>query len=341
MRLDWADNIRFIATVCVIILHTSATGLYLLNDVSITNWWIANAVNSGTRFALPFFFLLSGALNLNNNYSTFTFYKKRFFRVFIPFLFWGILFSTAFFTYYLIDNRPVSIFLLLKDFVFYQGVFRVQEYHLWFLYVLIGIYIITPLIKLFTNKLTNLKIILFFIFWTIILIINTFDIKTDTLLFIFRFLAYTSYYTAGYILYKTKPIIKNKFPNLSIYITSVAFMATSTYYLTKNDGLLNEHFNQTASITVFIQTLALYFFIIQLNLKKNTYKLIRDEINRYGLGIYIIHATVLSIMEQTGLDWNFIHPLLGIPITSIICIFVSYFIIRSMHKIPWLRYVAG
>jgi len=200
MRLDWADNIRFIATVCVIILHTSATGLYLLNDVSITNWWIANAVISGTRFALPFFFLLSGALNLNNNYSTFTFYKKRFFRVFIPFLFWGILFSTAFFTYYLIDNRPVSIFLLLKDFVFYQGVFRVQEYHLWFLYVLIGIYIITPLIKLFTNKLTNLKIILFFIFWTIILIINTFDIKTDTLLFIFRFLAYTSYYTAGYIL---------------------------------------------------------------------------------------------------------------------------------------------
>ncbi len=341
MRLDWADNIRFIATVCVIILHTTATGMYFINDSSIYSWWIANIFNSSTRFVIPFFFLLSGALNLNNDYSTFTFYYKRLFRVFLPLIFWGTIFSIAFYLYYLIDNRPVSIFLLLKDFVFYQGVFRVQEYHLWFLYVLIAIYLITPLIKLFTNKLTNLKIIFFFIFCTIILIINNIDIRTDILQFIFRFLAYTSYYTAGYIFYKTKPKIKNKFFNLSIYITSVAFMAISTYYLTKSNGILNEHFNQTASITVFIQSLALYFFIIQLNLNKNTFKLIRDEINRYGLGIYIIHATVLSIMEQSGLHWNFIHPLIGIPLTSIICIFVSYLIIRTMHKISWLKYVAG
>lgn len=341
MRLDWADNIRFIATVFVVILHTTATGMYIINDSSIHSWWFANIFNSSTRFVIPFFFLLSGALNLNNDYSTLTFYKKRFFREFVPFLFWGTIFSIAFYLYYLIDKRPVSIFTLLKNFVFYQGVFRAQLYHLWFLYVLIGIYLITPLIKKFTKNLTTIKIVFSFILWIIILIINTFSIKNDILFYFFRFLAYTGYYIAGYIMLQTKPETKNKYLYFTVYILIVAFSAITTFLLTKDDGVLNEHFNQAASITVFISSMAIYQFIKHLRLENNLYKIIRNEINRYGLGIYIIHATVLSIIEQTGLDWNFIHPLIGIPLTSIICIFVSYLIIRTMHKISWLKYVAG
>jgi surface polysaccharide O-acyltransferase-like enzyme len=341
MRLDWADNIRFIATVCVVILHTTATGMYIFNDISITDWWIANIFNSCTRFVIPFFFLLSGALNLNNNYSTPIFYKKRFLRVFLPFLFWGILFSTAFFVYYLVFNRPVSIFSLLKDFIYYQGVFRAQEYHLWFLYVLIGIYLLTPLIKLFTENLTRSKITIFSIFWIITLIINTFYIKNDIFIYLLRFTAYTGYYIAGYMLLKFDTSIRNKYFYFVFFVVIVAFMSITTYCLTKEDGVLNSPFNQTASITVFISAMVLYLLIINMKFENKTYKRLRDEINLYGLGIYIIHASVLSLIELSGLGWNFIHPLIGIPLTSIICIFVSYIIIRTMHKISWLKYVAG
>ncbi len=118
-------------------------------------------------------------------------------------------------------------------------------------------------------------------------------------------------------------------------------MAVSTYYLTKRDGMLNEHFNQTASVTVFITSIALYRLILFKKIGSTIYIKIRDEINRYGLGIYIIHASVLNLIEYTGLDWSFIHPLIGIPVTAIICIFVSYLIIRTMHKIPLLKSVAG
>ena len=341
MKLEWADNIRFIATVCVIIVHTAATGCYLFNQVSPFYWWIANCLSTGLRFALPFFFLLSGALNLNNNYSVSTFYKKRLVRVFLPFLFWGIIFSTAFFIYYLVDNRPVSIFSLLKDFIFYRGVFRAQQYHLWFLYVLIGIYLLTPLIKLFTKNLTRSKITIFSTLWIITLMINTFEIKNDVFIYLLRFSAYTGYYIAGYILLKSDTAIKNKFIYIVFFIATVAFMSISTYYFTKEYGVLNEHFNQTASITVFVMSIALYFIIINMKFENNTFKRIRDEINHYGLGIYIIHATVLSLIELSGMGWSFIHPLIGIPVTTVLCIFVSYFIIRTMHKIPLLKYVAG
>lgn len=341
MKLEWADNVRFTAIVCVILLHTTATGMYYFNVVTINSWWIATIINSSTRFVIPFFFLLSGALNLNSNYSAFTFYKKRFLRVFLPFLFWGIIFSTAFFIYYLVDNRPVSIFSLLKDYIFYRGVFRAQQYHLWFLYVLIGIYLLTPLIKLFTKNLTPSKITIFSILWIITLIINTFEIKNDVFIYLLRFSAYTGYYIAGYILLKSDTAIKNKFIYIVFFIATVAFMSISTYYFTKEYGVLNEHFNQTASITVFVMSIALYFIIINMKFENNTFKRIRDEINHYGLGIYIIHATVLSLIELSGMGWSFIHPLIGIPVTTVLCIFVSYFIIRTMHKIPLLKYVAG
>ncbi len=118
MRFDWADNIRFIAIISVIVVHTAATGVYLFNNVPSIDWWIANVMNSSLRFALPFFFLLSGALNINNDYDAITFYRKRFFRVFLPFVFWGILFSLGFWLYYLVNQRNVSLFSLLGDFVF-------------------------------------------------------------------------------------------------------------------------------------------------------------------------------------------------------------------------------
>lgn len=341
MKSEWADNIRFIATVSVIVLHTAATGMYLMNSVELSHWWIANAVNSLVRFGVPFFLMLSGALNLSNNHSIPTFYRKRFFRVFVPFFFWGLIFSVGFFLFYLADRRPESFFHLLKNFVFFTGVFRVQQYHLWFVYVILAIYTITPLIKVFTHNLNGKKITLFGSLFFLITIVNTLNLENNTLFYLFRFAGYTGYYIIGYIFFRYKRKIKINSLHSVSYLIIVAFMALSTWLLTRSGGELNEIFCQSASITVAVSSILLYQILYKRNFSNKIFIIIRDEINKYGYGIFIVHASVLSIIEHSGIDWNFIHPLIGIPLTSIICIFVSYLIIRIMHKIPFLRYVAG
>ena len=51
-------------------------------------WWVGNVADSLVRFAVPVFLMLSGATMLGKEYSLTDFYKKRFLRVFLPFVFW-------------------------------------------------------------------------------------------------------------------------------------------------------------------------------------------------------------------------------------------------------------
>jgi surface polysaccharide O-acyltransferase-like enzyme len=89
----WLDFVRWIATIAVITIHVAAPYLYKYGSIPMLNWNFYNFIDSLTRFAVPFFVMLSGALLLNRNDSLKDFLFKRFSRVLIPFLFWSIIYS--------------------------------------------------------------------------------------------------------------------------------------------------------------------------------------------------------------------------------------------------------
>ena len=92
--IDWLDAVRWLATIAVITIHVVAPYLYQYGQISIVNWNIYNVIDSLSRFAVPFFVMLSGALLLNRTISLVDFLKKRFLRILIPFLFWSLIYST-------------------------------------------------------------------------------------------------------------------------------------------------------------------------------------------------------------------------------------------------------
>ena len=42
-----------------------------------------------------------------------------------------------------------------------------------------------------------------------------------------------------------------------------------------------------------------------------------------------------------GVDWDLIHPLIGIPLTAIITLIVSVAIVYLIRKIPFGKYISG
>jgi surface polysaccharide O-acyltransferase-like enzyme len=84
---DWLDAVRWIATIAVITIHVVAPYLYQYGQISNLNWNIYNIIDSLSRFAVPFFVMLSGALLLNRTITLIDFLKKRFLRILIPFCF--------------------------------------------------------------------------------------------------------------------------------------------------------------------------------------------------------------------------------------------------------------
>ena len=135
-RIVYLDYLRFIASLAVIGIHVAGKGTYILGNQISSNvkiFSLAAAIDSCLRFAVPIFFMLSGALVFSKAEMNISmFYKQRAKRILIPLVFWGLFYSFTF-------NRDWSIIEHFKQ-VFLGNAF----YHLWFLYAVIGLYLVAP-----------------------------------------------------------------------------------------------------------------------------------------------------------------------------------------------------
>ncbi len=63
-KIYWIDNLRGIACLMVVMIHTTTWYITNAHSISLLNWDIANALNSASRVSVPLFFMISGYLFL-------------------------------------------------------------------------------------------------------------------------------------------------------------------------------------------------------------------------------------------------------------------------------------
>jgi len=80
-RLDWADNLRALAIILVILIHVAAPIIYKYGAIPESVWWIGNMANSISRFSVPIFLMLTGSFLLNRDYDLNYYIYKRFSKV--------------------------------------------------------------------------------------------------------------------------------------------------------------------------------------------------------------------------------------------------------------------
>lgn len=143
-RIIQLDYIRTIAIVFVV-LHHVTDPLHGLPDFS-TQYIFIHSIQAIAHLGVPLFFLLSGFLLIKHYPVSMwcSFYFKRFKRVMPAF----IAYSYAYFVY---NNNDFNFGHFVNAFLTGH-----TSGHLWFMYVLIGIYIITPVVsRLLTNSSAN------------------------------------------------------------------------------------------------------------------------------------------------------------------------------------------
>ena len=152
------DLLRILCMIGVILIHVSAT--YLNNEAVLYNAgnyngnqtiWIS-LFNCIGRFAVPCFLMLTGALLLNNpkNREYKYFYKKMINRIVMP----TILFTIIYFLYRVIISLfgNGDIISIIKD-TLKGKVF----YHMWYMYMLFGVYLFIPIIIRFKDDIGEKK----------------------------------------------------------------------------------------------------------------------------------------------------------------------------------------
>ena len=114
-------------------------------------FWVA-VLNTLPRAAVALFVVASSYLQFPLHYSTGEFFRKRAVRILIPFLIWTVVYA-------LVWGEPVQNFKdLLLNFNYAAG-------HLWFVYMIAGLYLIMPLLSPWAEKVGKKELLVYLGIW--------------------------------------------------------------------------------------------------------------------------------------------------------------------------------
>ena len=202
-RIIYLDYLRIIATVAIIILHVAAENFYK-RPVTSYEWNVFNFFDGIVRWGVPMFAMISGALFLDNSkpIKIKTLYTKNIVRIITAFAFWSLVYAIFSPDERLYWDGMSKLRYIAKNFV-------TGHFHMWFLFMIVGMYIIVPILRKITEseKITEYFLIVSFLFTFLIPAL----LKIPALSYIskiygkvtFHFtLGYSSYFVLGYYLMK-------------------------------------------------------------------------------------------------------------------------------------------
>ena len=137
----WIAWSRILAIVAVVSIHVFSHLVLSWGDVAPRLWHAGNLVYAVTRFCVPLFVLVSGATLLGRVEPVRTFYARRAARIAIPLVVWTVIF--LWFDAWS-HGRPVTGYTFVQGFLW-----GTPYYHLYFLYVIAGLYLVTPFLRRF------------------------------------------------------------------------------------------------------------------------------------------------------------------------------------------------
>jgi surface polysaccharide O-acyltransferase-like enzyme len=338
----WFDNLRAIATVAVIGIHVSSDYAPATGTIAAYDFWMGNIFDSASRFAVPVFVMLSGALLLSKEYEIGTFLKKRLVRLLIPFLFW----SLAYIAFELLSEFrggnilgfweiARTVFVDLRD-----G----SSLHLWYVYMIIGLYLFVPIIGKWVRNSTEKEIGYFLIVWVCVMLFDQPIFERIRPEIDMRYFGgFLGYLVLGHYL-KVKTIGSQSRTN------ALALACIALGLLTTILGTYGVHWYYNEYVSTFYEPLSpnmlLYAAGLFLWFKNKDIRLpalvwVRNFISKYSYGIFLAHVLVLSKLHDFNIRWNFINPILGIPITILLCLIITAGGVFVVNKLPLGKYISG
>ena len=337
-RIYYFDYLRIFCSFFVILIHVSAYDYYhsALNSY---NWKISYYYNALSRFSVPNFFMISGALFLNRDLSYGVIFNKYIKNIFIHLILWSIIYSLNDKNFWTLNIKK-KLFLIIKG-----------HYHLWYLFATIGIYISIPFLREIAK---NAKLLNYFISSHLIILfiipnyIYLFSHYSKDIYNLLNYIISVSnlnklstnlfYFTFGHYLNKKKS--EKNCIRIIIYIIgfiSLIFTSIITYNFAfkKNKKINHFSFNY---LNIFFLSISIFLFfknnINNITFNKKHSKIIQNTA-KLTYGIYLIHPLIIkTIVENTHFFRLSIEKIFLIPMLNIFIFLFSLIISIIIKKLP-------
>ncbi len=332
----WLDNSRILAIFAVIFLHVSSS-VIAQSDVGSGYWWIANIYDSAVRWCVPVFVMISGALLLdqNKNEGLAAFYTKRLSRVLIPILFWSFVFLLLKFLKGYVKGAPPSGSELLN--LFLSGT---PYYHMWFLYMILGLYLFTPFFKKIvahsTTQELKFLVTLMFVFATVNSLHEGLAPESKSGLFINWFLEFIPYFFMGHIA-RHSLLKPSRTLLILVWTGSMIGTALGSYAInTINGADAYPYFYSYLSITVIPMSISI-LYLFKYWVVPMFSETLTKKIASLILGVYLIHPIILEGLNSSHLGATTFNPVVSVPLWTLFIFIASLISAWLINQLPFIK----
>jgi len=343
-RIFYLDFIRVIAIFLVIFIHVSA--IDTMKNIGTGQWQITKILNYFAHISVPVFFMISGSLLLNSKKTTSLSYtwKQRIPRVTIPFIMWSII-------------SPIVVGIYAHSLSFHNVMSAVKTIlnhptspTLWFMYPLIGVYILSPVIKTFVQNATIGMLVYVTGIWLVtcsllpsLAVLLPKDLQTVLELSpIANFLligGFVGYFILGYLLTKVKIENTNNIVLILIFFIfgiggNLVSTAVPQIYDANNGYYVTSIFIPIMSVAAFV--------LLQKwgnRIKSPTTFKVFEFLSPLVFGIYLIHNLLILYVEPWFMNHVPINGLAAMFMRYIVVSVLSIVIIWVLSLIPGIDYL--
>ena len=340
-RILTLDIHRIIAVLSVIMIHISA-GFVINYDKASEEFLAGNIFDSISRMGVPLFIMVSGALMLDEA-KEITF-KNQIFKkiknVITLIILWAFFYAMVYQVLLpVLDGDIPNLRMFILAII--DG-----HYHMWFLYMIIGLYLITPFVRCIAQK-ENKKLVLAFIILSLLTQFSVPILEGLTLIWgqchriilfmskleLHFFCGYITYYLTGwYIMHND---INRKVQRYIIYPASALALIATILYVHLTQDYNNAYSNM--NIFVYIYSVGVFSAIKNIPVEKygKKMKTLIVALSNLSFGVYIVHDIPLFLFNRNMSYHD--APLLYLIIQFLGISIVSFVGCYILSKIPLVK----
>lgn len=361
-RVVFLDYLRVVACFMVILVHAcepfylGGLGTYIAN--SSDAFWVT-IFDSALRCAVPLFIMTSSYLLFPLKGDASSFFRRRFTRIIIPLAVWSILYAIVPMWGGGEVDRVGNLANLTLNFNMHSG-------HLWFVYMLIGVYVAMPLFSPWIERVSKRGEQIFIAAWAFttlvpflhqlaLLLYGRAEVYGEanwnefgSLYYISGFIGYVvlAHYIRTYVDWSWRKTIAVALP---MWIVGYAIATVWFWCQIPSEYPVNESIDlavqmeqswRFCSVSVAMMSLSVFLVFKKINCEGWLYRNIVLPISKVSYGMYMMHMFVLVAIFALVTSWGLATPLtmlLSTAITFAICAVVALVI----SKLPFGKYIVG
>lgn len=363
-HIVWLDVVRFVAMFTVVCCHcTDPFNFYPGTAPNIDEIKLWGAIYGALlRPCVPLFVMITGALLLPVRGEVSVFYKKRIPRVLWPFLIWSVIYNLFPWITGLLGIKPE----IILDFFPYSGEevmrqslsisldyiaqipfnFSIVDVHMWYIYLLIGLYFYLPVFSAWVEKASDKAKLWFLGAWAVTLLLPYYNQFVAQYLWgtcswnafgmFYYFAGFNGYLLLGHYLRNLDWTLgKILAIGLPMFVIGYAVTFFGFRYITAlpeySDEML-ELFFTYCSLNVVMMTIPVFMLCKKVNFRSEGIKKALANLILCGFGIYMIHyfftGPSVLLVRTLGVPLG-----IQIPVASVMAFGVSWLIVWAVYRV--------